>query len=65
MDVDATLRRLAADPFTPVDLAALALHLAADEYPDLTVPSYLARLDAAHDRMADALIVLGRVVSHR
>jgi regulator of sirC expression with transglutaminase-like and TPR domain len=46
MDVDATLRRLAADPFAPVDLAALALHLAADEYPDLDVAPYLARLDA-------------------
>jgi regulator of sirC expression with transglutaminase-like and TPR domain len=46
MDVDATLRRLAADPFAPVDLAALALHLATDEYPELDVPTYLARLDA-------------------
>lgn len=45
MDLDATLRRLAADPTHPVDLAELALRLAADEYPGLDVPAYLARLD--------------------
>lgn len=50
MDLDATLGLLAADPFAPVDLAELALRLAADEYPDLDVPAYLARLDALADR---------------
>ena len=55
MDVDATLRRLAADPFAPVDLAALALHLAADEYPELDVPSYLARLDGYAAALAPRL----------
>jgi regulator of sirC expression with transglutaminase-like and TPR domain len=49
MLLDATLAALAADPRHPVDLAELALHLAADEYPDLDVPAYLARLDALAD----------------
>lgn len=55
MDVDATLRRLAADPFAPVDLAVLALHLAADEYPTLDIPAYLARLDAYAAELAPRL----------
>jgi regulator of sirC expression with transglutaminase-like and TPR domain len=55
MDVDDTLRRLAADPFAPVDLAAVALHLAADEYPDLDVASYLARLDVFADKLTRRL----------
>ncbi|MCU0702762.1 MAG: transglutaminase-like domain-containing protein [Fimbriiglobus sp.] len=45
MDIDRTLRELAADPFAPVDLAELNLHLAADHYPNLDVPVYLAQLD--------------------
>ncbi|OWK35995.1 SirB1 family protein [Fimbriiglobus ruber] len=49
MDLDATLARLAADPDAPVDLAEVALHLAQDEYPDLDIPTYLARLDAFAD----------------
>jgi regulator of sirC expression with transglutaminase-like and TPR domain len=55
MDLDATLSRLAADPTAPVDLADLALHLAADEYPDLDVPTYLARLDAFADALRPRL----------
>ena len=49
MDLDATLARLAADPFAPVDLAELALHLAGDEYPHLDIPEYLSRIDALAD----------------
>jgi regulator of sirC expression with transglutaminase-like and TPR domain len=49
MKLDATLAALAADPRVPVDLAELALHLARDEYPDLDVPAYLARLAALAD----------------
>jgi len=45
MNLDDTLHRLATDPFSPVDLAELALRLARDEYPDLDVPTYLERLD--------------------
>lgn len=45
MNLDCTLRDLAADPFTPVDLAELNLHLAADEYPFLNVAACLATLD--------------------
>jgi regulator of sirC expression with transglutaminase-like and TPR domain len=55
MDLDATLALLAADPFAPVDLAELALHLAADEYPGLDVPAYLARLDAYAEALAPRL----------
>jgi regulator of sirC expression with transglutaminase-like and TPR domain len=59
MDLDATLAALAADPDHPVDLAEVALHLAADEYPDLDVPGYLARLDSLaadlHPRLTGAL----------
>ncbi len=55
MNLDATLSRLAADPFVPVDLAEFALHLAADEYPDLDVPAYLARLDAYAEALAPRL----------
>ncbi len=45
MDLDATLSLLAADPGMPVDLAEAALLIARDEYPDLDVAAYLARLD--------------------
>jgi regulator of sirC expression with transglutaminase-like and TPR domain len=55
MDLDATLAQLAADPFAPVDLAELALHLAADEYPGLDVPAYLARLDGYAEALAPRL----------
>ncbi|MFO0847251.1 MAG: transglutaminase-like domain-containing protein [Gemmataceae bacterium] len=52
MDLDATLARLAADPAAPVDVFALNLHLAADEYPDLDIPLYLSRADALADAVA-------------
>jgi regulator of sirC expression with transglutaminase-like and TPR domain len=55
MDLDVTLAALAADPNEPVDLAELALHLARDEYPDLDVPTYLARLDALADELRPRL----------
>jgi regulator of sirC expression with transglutaminase-like and TPR domain len=45
MDLDASLDRLADDPSAPLDAAELALHLARDEYADLDVAAYLARLD--------------------
>lgn len=45
MTLDTALAVLANDPFTAVDLAELSLRLAADEYPNLDVPAYLARLD--------------------
>ena len=49
MNLDCTLADLAADPFTPVDLGELNLHLAADEYPGLDVFSYLNVLDELAD----------------
>jgi regulator of sirC expression with transglutaminase-like and TPR domain len=55
MDLDTTLAALAADPTLPVDLAELGLHLARDEYPDLDVPAYLARLDALADELRPRL----------
>lgn len=51
MNLDDTLAALAADPDHPADLAELALHLARDEYPDLDVPAYLARLDELADEL--------------
>src|SRR5438045_1809232 len=45
MDLNAELDRLAEDPRHPCDLAELALHLAADEYPELDVSAYLAKLE--------------------
>ncbi len=45
MNLDVTLAQLADDPFAAVDLAAVALHLAAEEYPNLDVPTYLTMLD--------------------
>jgi regulator of sirC expression with transglutaminase-like and TPR domain len=56
MDLYATLDRLAADPFAPADLAALALHLAADEYRGLDVDSYLARLDRYAEELVPRLV---------
>ena len=51
MNLDDTLARLAVNPAAPTDLAAAALELAADEYPDLDRAAYLARLD----RLADGV----------
>ncbi len=44
MKLDAALDLLARDPAAPLDPAELALHLAADEYPDLDVEAYLSEL---------------------
>jgi regulator of sirC expression with transglutaminase-like and TPR domain len=55
MDLDATLKTLAADPSADVDPFGLGLHLARDEYPDLDVPVYLSKLDALADRLAPRL----------
>src|SRR5262249_23628676 len=44
------LKLLGRNPAAGLDLAALALELARDEYPDLDVPGYLSELDAmAHE----------------
>ncbi|MBY0525500.1 MAG: transglutaminase-like domain-containing protein [Gemmataceae bacterium] len=45
MDLDTILTHLAEDPAAPLDVAELALRLAADEYPDLDVEAYLSELD--------------------
>lgn len=55
MDLDDTLSQLAADPTTPVDLAEVSFHLAADEYPDLDIPRYRTRLDDYAERLAEQL----------
>lgn len=44
MNLDAALPQLAADPAAPLDLAALALALARDEYPTLDVEAELAEI---------------------
>lgn len=44
MNLDATLDQLAHDPYTPVDLATLALQLACDEYPFLDPEAYRVEL---------------------
>ena len=43
--IDSLLEQLANDPQADVDLATVALYLAADEYPDLYVAGYLDQLD--------------------
>lgn len=58
MNLDETLHLLAVDPSADVDLAELALRLAADEYPDLDVPLYLARIDELGHEVA-ARVELG------
>ncbi len=55
MDLDATLAALAANADADVDLAELALHLARDEYPDLDIPVYLARLEELADTLRPRL----------
>src|SRR5947207_2960147 len=50
MNLDAILHQLATFPSATHDVAALALHLARDEYPDLDVEAHLSELDAlAHE----------------
>ena len=49
MNLDDTLARLAVNPAAPTDLAAAALELAADEYPDLDRAAYLDCLDSLAD----------------
>lgn len=55
MNLDATLAALSRDPAYPIDVAVAALHLARDEYPDLDIPSYVARLEAYGDAIAPRL----------
>lgn len=55
MNLDRVLAELSADPFIPVDLAELNLHLAADVYPDLDVPVYLSQLDDLSERLTPRL----------
>lgn len=55
MILDETLSQLASDPTTPVDLAELSLHLATDEYPDLDIPAYLARLDSYAEILSERI----------
>ena len=54
--IDSLLEQLAVDPAADVDVAAVALLLAADEYPALDTESYLDRLDALADRVRPALV---------
>jgi regulator of sirC expression with transglutaminase-like and TPR domain len=50
MELDAALQQLAEDPTSNVDLAEVALRLAADEYSGLDVEGYLSELDGmAHE----------------
>jgi regulator of sirC expression with transglutaminase-like and TPR domain len=51
MELDGMLRQLAHDPTAPVDLAALALALAAEEYPTLDVASHLSQLELIADQL--------------
>src|SRR5436305_9247612 len=55
MDLDAALTELADDPAAAVDLAAVALHLARDEYPDLDPAPYLDHLDRLAGRVKPRL----------
>jgi len=55
MNLEQVLTDLAADPFIPVDLAELNLHLAADVDSDLDIPVYLSRLDELAERLTPRL----------
>jgi regulator of sirC expression with transglutaminase-like and TPR domain len=44
MNLDTALELLSREPGAPLDVAELALHLAADEYPDLDVDAHLSEL---------------------
>lgn|SRR5262249_39274164 len=54
--LDSFLARLAHDPAADIDVAEVALRLAADEYPHLDVCESLARLDALAERVRPRLI---------
>jgi regulator of sirC expression with transglutaminase-like and TPR domain len=45
MDLTAALERLAKEPEAPLDMAAIALQLAKEEYPEIEVALYLKQLD--------------------
>jgi len=66
--LDLLLQQLANDPTADVDLAEVALWLATDEYPDLDVDSYLAKLTDMADRvrseLSDELVVNLGTLSH-
>jgi regulator of sirC expression with transglutaminase-like and TPR domain len=55
MDLDAALRTLADDSTAPLDIARVALLLAADEYPQLDIDQYLARIDHLATAVASRL----------
>jgi regulator of sirC expression with transglutaminase-like and TPR domain len=54
--LDSLLAELAADPTADVDVAAVALWLATDEYPELNPQDYLDRLDELADRVRPSLV---------
>src|SRR4051812_11858463 len=54
--LDSLLDQMARDPAADADLAAVALWLAADEYPDLDPSVYLRRLDALADLVRPRLV---------
>jgi len=54
--LDSLLHQLAQDPAADVDVAEVALLLAADEYQDLDVAAYLARLDDLAERAGPRLV---------
>ena len=54
--LDKLLQRLAQDPADDVDVAEVALWLAVDEYPDLDVAAYLARLDELAEKAGPRLV---------
>jgi regulator of sirC expression with transglutaminase-like and TPR domain len=55
MDLDVALDLLADDPTAPLDVAELGLSLARDEYPDLDVTCYIAKLDQLADAVRPCL----------
>jgi hypothetical protein len=48
-------KNLLVQPEEKLDLAAAALHIALEEYPDLDVPGYLMRLDRLAEKAARRL----------
>jgi regulator of sirC expression with transglutaminase-like and TPR domain len=61
MDLDDALTTFAVDPTEAVDVAELALAIAADEYPDLVTGEYLSRIEDLAETVAPRIAAATRL----